>query len=141
MRSIPPGPIPKKKTLSCASMLSKMPLVKRPPAKRAKAPSDINPSITLIADKGIFKTLNETMADSPPNTKAIEDTAPWIAGKFFVKTPAPMAPMAIKETSTVKALKLTLRGRKHAPMIDNSPKRKMEELKIIEEGPTPRSLT
>jgi len=76
MRSIPPGPRPKKKTLSCASISVKEPLARRPPAKRPNALSTINPSSTLIMDKGIFNTLNEAMADSPLNRKAIEDKAP-----------------------------------------------------------------
>ncbi len=54
--------------------------------------------------------------------------------------PAPMAPMDIKASSKLRVLKLMVRGRKYDPMIDNNPKRKMEELKIIDEGPTPRSL-
>lgn len=76
MRSIPPGPRPKKKTLSFASVSVKEPLARRPPAKRTNALSTINPSITLIMDNGIFSTLNEAMADSPPNRKAVEDTTP-----------------------------------------------------------------
>lgn len=57
-----------------------------------------------------------------------------------MNTPAPIAPMDIKASNTLKVLKLMVRGRKYAPMIDNNPRRKMDELKIIEEGPTPRSL-
>jgi hypothetical protein len=48
--------------------------------------------------------------------------------------------MAIRITRMVRLLKSMVRGRKYAPMIDSKPKRKAEELKTIEEGPTPRSL-
>jgi hypothetical protein len=58
----------------------------------------------------------------------------------LVKIPTPIEPMAIKISRTVKPLKSVVRGRKYAPMIDSNPKRKAEELKIIDEGPTPRSL-
>lgn len=58
----------------------------------------------------------------------------------LVKIPTPIAPIAIRISRTVRPLKSTVRGRKHAPMIDSNPKRKAEELKTIEEDPTPRSL-
>jgi hypothetical protein len=58
----------------------------------------------------------------------------------LVKIPTPIAPIAIRISKTVRPLKSTVRGRKNAPMIDRNPKRKTEELKTIEEDPTPRSL-
>jgi hypothetical protein len=58
----------------------------------------------------------------------------------LVKIPTPIAPIAIRISRTVRPLKSMVRGRKHAPMIDSNPKRKAEELKTIEEDPTPRSL-
>ena len=51
-----------------------------------------------------------------------------------------MAPIAIRVSRTIRFLELVVLGRKYAPMIDSNPKRKAEELKTIEEGPTPRSL-
>jgi len=76
MRSIPPGPMPKKNSLAGGSLLVREPVVTRPPAKSANAPSVIAPNITLIADRGGFDTWKEAMADRPPNPKAIKDTMP-----------------------------------------------------------------
>ena len=76
MRSIPPGPIPRKNSLVGGSLLVREPVVTRPAAKSANAPSVIIPNITLIADKGSFVTFNEAIADRPPNPKAIRDTMP-----------------------------------------------------------------
>jgi len=76
MRSIPPGPKPKKKMLSYATLLVNEPLATRPQEKSANAPSAIAPSTMLTRDKGFFTTLNDAMADSPANRKTIEDNAP-----------------------------------------------------------------
>jgi hypothetical protein len=52
-----------------------------------------------------------------------------------------MAPIEVKTSIKINTLySLNAYLRKYVPMINNSPRRKTEELKIIDEGPTPRSL-
>jgi len=116
------------------------PLVIIPLEKRTNAPSVIVPSIMLIRDKGFFSTLYDDMADSPLKKKVIEATAPWAVLKSFVKTPTPIAPIAIRRSSVLTVLKLGMCLRKYVPISNNSPRRKTDELKIIEDGPIPRSL-
>ena len=104
MRSIPPGPMPKKNSLAGGSLVVNEPVVTRPNEKSDNAASVITPNIMLITDRGSFDTLNETTADRPPKPKAINATMPWIVVKALVKIPTPMAPMDIRMRRTVRAL-------------------------------------
>ena len=126
--------------LSYASVLVTEPLATIPLEKRANAPSVIAPSAILIRERGFSSTLKDAKADNPPKKKAIEDTAPCASVKSFVKTPTLIAPIAIRRSSMLTVLKLGLCLRKYVVTSDNSPRRKADELKIMEDGPTPRSL-
>ena len=121
-------------------LLVSEPLVIMPLEKRANAPSVIIPSIMLIRDNGFFSTLNDNIADSPAKKKAAEDTAPWARGELFVKMPTPIAPKAIRKSNVLTILELEARLRKYVPTSNNSPRRKIDELKTTEDGPIPRSL-
>jgi hypothetical protein len=85
--------------------------------------------------------MTENIADSPLNRKAIKDTTTWIIPKSSVNTPTPMAPIDCRINIKIKTLYSgKARCRKYVPMINNKPRRKTDELKIIDEDPTPRSL-
>ena len=122
-------------------LLVNEPLVTRPTENRTNAPIVITPTPMPISDKGFFSTLADAMADNPLKKKAIEDTAPCATVKSFVKTPTPMAPIAIRKSRMFTVLRLEMCLRKYVPMTSNSPRRKTDELKTKEDGPIPRSLT
>jgi hypothetical protein len=84
--------------------------------------------------------MTANIADSPLNRKKINAAILWIMPASFVNMPTPIMPIAVKTNVTVNTVKLKARCRKKAPMINSNPIRNTDELKIIEEGPTPRSL-
>ena len=111
-----------------------------PAENRASAASVIAPSIMLMIERGFFRILKEKMAASPAKKKAAEDTVPCARVKSLVKMPTPIAAMAIRSSSMFSVLKLGLCLRKYVPMRISSPRRKTDELKIMADDPTPRSL-
>ena len=111
-----------------------------PAENSASAVSVMAPSTMLISDKGFGRILNEIMADSPAKKKAAEDTVPCARVKSLVKTPTPIAPIAIKSSIMLRIFWLGLCLWSIVAASISSPSVKTDALKIMAEGPTPRSL-
>ena len=111
-----------------------------PAEKSANAVSVMAPSIMLISERGFGRILNETMAESPAKKKAAEDTAPCARVKSLVKMPTPIAPIAIKSSIMFRIFWLWLCLWRIVAASMSNPRVKTDALKIMAEGPTPRSL-
>ena len=84
---------------------------------------------------------DDMIADMPPNAKVIsENRTCRFKGDLSLKTPTPIAPMAVITSAKANHLPVHALSKRYAARSKKRPKKIIDALNIKEVEPTPRSL-